>query len=769
MNNDTLLIQRSTMPVDRVVAGNDKISIVNPRSITYLKAFGKCEQRNLPNGYTELEYLGCDNTGNAYIDFTSLNTLTTLVSLKACTTLSLSSIISSRNFLFTIGDSQCSHYVEIDTSGKFAVGPGQTVINQVTCIENQKYYLEFIVTPTEVTLFIDGNESVNSSMYQGNTISPRRLFALGSSWKGKNISIYNYSLYDESDNLLVDLVPARRNSDNILGMYDKVSSSFLTNAGTGIFIAGPEVVPTPDKPIDIWCNNGVLKARHQSGLPLGYTLIECIESTGTQYIITNIIANQDTSAEIKYAPNHGYESSAVFGARTSKTSNAFNIWSPSIEKVIAANIGAKGIVTSNIVPQGGTAYVVYLSANRLSVNNDNTNISGVTDFSTPLELRVFDIANGGTVPDTGSSASVNRILSGKIYYFKVWQNDILVLDLIPAKNSSNVVGMYDLVSGQFFTNEGTGDFIAGNEVSDPVKIYTDGTVETILSCGANLFNKSSYEEITAYVNANTGVLTQGTTQKCAVIPCEPNTTYIIANRTISAWGSFTDKTTGSVATAFVITSNVLTTGANDRYLIGLVRTTDGTYDYRDTLNVSVYGGAATTEMLLKVGDYQDVQSIIDGVVTRNVGVKVLDGTENWVALSNSRGYYTGLFNDLIDVPYTTTFGYCTHFDFIRWDYQTTPFDTNKYSYNKDSNRPGCNGNITFRPDLSVYSTVQLWQEYLADQYAAGTPVIVVYPLASPIEKSAESQSITPKSGTNIIEVVESEIDDLDLEIRYRQK
>ena len=39
----------------------------------------------------------------------------------------------------------------------------------------------------------------------------------------------------------IHLVPAKRNSDNAIGMYDKVSGTFFTNAGTGTFVAGPTV------------------------------------------------------------------------------------------------------------------------------------------------------------------------------------------------------------------------------------------------------------------------------------------------------------------------------------------------------------------------------------------------------------------------------------------------------------------------------------------------------------------------------------------------
>ncbi len=41
----------------------------------------------------------------------------------------------------------------------------------------------------------------------------------------------------------MNLIPARRNSDGKLGMYDTISNAFLTNAGTGEFI-GPNFLPT---------------------------------------------------------------------------------------------------------------------------------------------------------------------------------------------------------------------------------------------------------------------------------------------------------------------------------------------------------------------------------------------------------------------------------------------------------------------------------------------------------------------------------------------
>ena len=50
----------------------------------------------------------------------------------------------------------------------------------------------------------------------------------------------------ESKVLVRDFIPAKRNSDGSIGMYDLVTSTFFGNAGTGTFVAGAEVPQTID-------------------------------------------------------------------------------------------------------------------------------------------------------------------------------------------------------------------------------------------------------------------------------------------------------------------------------------------------------------------------------------------------------------------------------------------------------------------------------------------------------------------------------------------
>ena len=86
----------------------------------------------------------------------------------------------------------------------------------------------------------DLNTSEKLSFTIHNYTVSNNLFLLGQNYKGnyrgnglKQISYFKY--WDNNDNLLRDMVPCYRKSDNVIGMYDKVSKILFTNAGTGTF------------------------------------------------------------------------------------------------------------------------------------------------------------------------------------------------------------------------------------------------------------------------------------------------------------------------------------------------------------------------------------------------------------------------------------------------------------------------------------------------------------------------------------------------------
>lgn len=191
-------------------------------------------------------------------------------------------------------------------------------------------------------------------------------------------------------------------------------------------------------------------------LPTEYEKLEYIQSTGTQWIDVGVKANQNTKAEIKFEITGnatGYN--AVFGSRTSYSSNAFNVWSKCGNGNIGANYCKAGAINSTIAQAANVIYHITLEKNKLSVNGNVTTFTQNTNFTTPGNIYLFNIY-GGDATSTGTS---NRILIGKVYSFKLYDSDIIIRNMIPSRRKSdNVIGMYDMVSRQFFTNSGTGSF-----------------------------------------------------------------------------------------------------------------------------------------------------------------------------------------------------------------------------------------------------------------------------------------------------------------------
>ena len=68
--------------------------------------------------------------------------------------------------------------------------------------------------------------------------------------------------------------------------------------------------------------------------------------------------------------------------------------------------------------------------------------------------------------------------SGKVYYCKITVDGTLVRNFVPCyRKSDNIVGLYDLVNGVFYTNAGTGNFAKGkNSNSHSDAVITPGGV-----------------------------------------------------------------------------------------------------------------------------------------------------------------------------------------------------------------------------------------------------------------------------------------------------
>ena len=73
----------------------------------------------------------------------------------------------------------------------------------------------------------------------------------------------------------------------------------------------------------------------------------------------------------------------------------------------------------------------------------------------------------------------NRKFIGRLYSFSILENGESIRNFIPAKrNKDNVIGMYDVIEGKFYTNAGTGTFTAGDELGQ-LSVIQVNTIEEI--------------------------------------------------------------------------------------------------------------------------------------------------------------------------------------------------------------------------------------------------------------------------------------------------
>ena len=73
--------------------------------------------------------------------------------------------------------------------------------------------------------------------------------------------------------------------------------------------------------------------------------------------------------------------------------------------------------------------------------------------------------------------------------------------------------------------------------------------------------------------------------------------------------------------------------------------------------------------------------------------------------------------------------------------------------------------VVYVDSTQSISTVDDWKAFIAAQYAAGTPVIVVYPLATEQTEQGTPHALNTTEGDNVVSVT-SNVDPVQLECEY---
>ncbi len=494
--------------------------------------FANAFAANLPSGYTELEYVTFDGTNStgAYVD-TGLKYYTDIPNTKIRLVADAKVYNGSGWQLIAGNHGYYSAYIGLNSENKIAYSAGSGDNLTSTSNSTNRCVWDMDAVNKKVSVFdtVAGTNIVNLT----NIPVTAQTYAIpvliggftnnSSSLRAErtHMDLYSVKIYNNGT-LVFDGVPAKYG--NTVGIYDLVRGSFKSSASTAL-TAGPvvgiriatttynnaqfnpvvtdlnstiatirsvvtntinqtkaiadlqakkqtrpdEQCPAGKKCLLVEDNDGVPHwyeiIENIYGLPTGYTPLEYIESTGTQYIDTGYAwtsLNRKVDMDVMVTT---YVSNSHFFASTHERAYDLNPYFASASGSFSTYIGGRNYLSTTSNKNEKNNIVWNLKSNKnFNLQINNVNIGSVTVAEIPTSgvsvylLHVHTSGNNSWTP-----------LKARLYQTKMWDNDIMVRNFVPAKrNSDGVIGMYDLADTNpataFHTNAGTGTFTAGPEI-----------------------------------------------------------------------------------------------------------------------------------------------------------------------------------------------------------------------------------------------------------------------------------------------------------------
>lgn len=349
--------------------------------------------------YTRLTYIECN--GKQYIDLGYVVKEDDVIEANFI----LTKVASADHFLFGTADSANGLWYGIYSNTAY-VRFGQT---SSTSVSSSAYKYSVRLEKGSVKI---GN-TTTSLGYNAMPTTPINLFA-GRSSAG---DAYSYGYYrctkfriSDTNGLVMDLVPAKRDSDGVVGMLDLVTGIFYTSAEEPLIageeiqvVDGYELIEYTTFKADRLYDLGIIKSTYELEV-----LFQRSETKATPYLY-GIVTSPHTASVTAYMSSGGSWR-----------------WGSSY----------RGISTNN------------LNEWRVRMKNGNALYNGTSsDFSKSTFTTPDTVVLGGY---RSASGSLFKGYQGKVFYIRISENGEYLLDWYPCKRlSDGVEGFWDCVTQTF--------------------------------------------------------------------------------------------------------------------------------------------------------------------------------------------------------------------------------------------------------------------------------------------------------------------------------
>lgn len=511
--------------------------------------------------------------------------------------------------------------------------------------------------------------------------------------------------------------------------------------------------PSPNAPVNIKCNNGTIVLK-DAELPYGYKRLERINFNSSGYYDTNkkLYGSDVVTMTIDNVSTSGQN---LFGCYSGTGDDAYNF-----------SLYIYGTAS-------GQAYWRYgqrLYRPVLGGTSEKTisfGAGGTSGFKTDVsydtvDFETTDNAYIGALPNSSSTKFSGDIVGNITIGTR--------LKYIPCERvSDGAIGYYEVVEGVFLEPQGSTLPTAGAYDDAHLTAGVAGTPE-VLNIGGKNLNAGTLDHVGYTSTGGTSTSTTFAGTLCQ-IPTKGGEKFTVS------CGNITDGISGIFINTWLEDGSwntrqaIAATGGTLTYTVGagvgLINFTlykTGGVELTSNSWMQVEYGSTATEYvpyitpqtasaadLFAVDDYKDTQDIITGDIIRKVGIKVLDGTEEWTE------------NDT-----ASTIRYRLRIDDATGGTSRSAITSSHFVYSSSGQDVG----VAFLSSKFLYviaaqtiTTVEDFKAWLVNQYAAGTPVIVVYPLAEETAEGVGAQEVYTNAGTNSIKAVVN-VGDTTLDVIY---
>ena len=180
--------------------------------------------------------------------------------------------------------------------------------------------------------------------------------------------------------------------------------------------------------------------------------LEYIETSGTQYLVTDITINNSMKLIFKYKPMKITGGQCLFGTTNNDKIYIYGSGFNSHGYECGGELFGPSIsITSSVTSEDVT---LTITSNQVLYKSDKLNVT--KSYSSATNNGVLQICNNNRYNEKGSF---------RLYAVEVYENDELTHNLLPTMNLvTNEIGLFDYITEKMYANSGSGEFIKGGVI-----------------------------------------------------------------------------------------------------------------------------------------------------------------------------------------------------------------------------------------------------------------------------------------------------------------